>query len=87
MARTLVGVLCGVLFLAALIYVTMAETGTECEVCVDFEDRNACSSARGGDRDLAIQQALTSACATITSGVTETVKCNGTIPSSTRCRD
>ncbi len=87
MARALLGLLCGVLFLAALLYVTMAETGTECEVCVDFEGRNACSSARGGDRDLAIQQALASACAVITSGVTETVKCGRTLPTSTRCKD
>ena len=87
MARAFVGVLCGALFLATLIYVTMAETGTECEVCVDFAGRNACSIARGGDRDQAIQQALSSACAVITSGVTEVVKCTATVPSSARCRE
>ena len=84
--RTLVGIAGGVLFLAALVYITMVETGTECEVCVDFEGRSSCSVARGGDRDQAIAQALSSACAVITNGVTEVVKCGGTVPTSARCK-
>lgn len=87
MNRSVAGVLCGVLFFAALVYMTIAETGTECEVCVDFEGRNACSVAKGGNREEAMAQALSSACATITSGVTQVVKCGGTVPSSARCKE
>lgn len=87
MTRVLAGLVLGIVFFAALIYTTMAETSTECEVCVDFEGRHACSIAKGGDRELAMQQALSSACATITSGVTEVVACGATVPSSARCSD
>ena len=87
MTRVLAGVLLAIAFFAAMIYTTMAETGVECEVCVDFMGRQACSVAKGGDREFAMQQALSSACATITSGVTEVVACGGTVPSTARCSE
>ena len=86
MTRVLVGVALGAAFLAALIFTTVAETSTECEVCVQFGGRSACSVAKGGDEALAMQQAQSSACATITSGVTEVVACGNTLATSIQCR-
>ena len=86
MNRTVFGIVCALLFVAALAYMTVAETSVECEVCMNFEGRSACSIASAGSQEEAIRQAQTSACSTITSGVTEVVKCGGTIASSARCK-
>ena len=49
--RTLVGVLLGVLFVAMMLWTTFAQTGSECEVCVNFEGRSGCSTANAATRD------------------------------------
>ena len=76
--RVAAGLAIAALFFAALVYVTLQETGVSCEACVDFQGRSECSTARGPDREHALAQARSTACALMTSGVTEVMACNRT---------
>lgn len=73
---------------AGLLYATtLAQAGIECEACVGFEGREACGTARAGTLADAQRTALTTACATVTSGVTNTLRCQAEPPLSLRCRE
>ena len=87
MARTLGGLFAAALFIAALLYTTMAESGIECEVCMDYRGQSSCQTVSAPDRPLAIQQATATACAILSSGVTAGMQCNATPPSITRCSE
>jgi hypothetical protein len=85
MSRTLLGVLCGAILFAALIYTTLRDTEVSCEVCIEFEGRSACNTAAGPDVALARMQATSGACASLSSGVTNSIRCNSTPPASVQC--
>ena len=84
-SRTLAGLALGALFLGALLYATVRETGARCEVCVDFAGARACRVASGADRDKAVAEGLSAACAVLARGVTQAFACQRTSPSSLRC--
>jgi len=83
MARTAISVAIGIAFVTAVIWAAFLETGVECEICVEYKGRNACSIARAADLTLAETQAHSGACSQVTGGVTETLEC-GRIGSSVR---
>ena len=85
MARTIVGVVLGLGFLAALVVTTLRETRVECEVCLEYAGRSECRTASGGDAEQARMQALTSVCTVLASGVTRGLECQRTPPRSVRC--
>ena len=85
--RALVGLALGALFLAALVFATARETGTRCEVCVAFGGGSACRSAAAADREKAVNEALSTACAVLAHGVTESFACQRISPSSIQCDD
>jgi hypothetical protein len=68
-----------------LYYATLAGAGTECEACMRYEGREACRSATGVDRDEAERTAIATACALISSGVTDTIRCQGLEPVKLEC--
>jgi len=77
-------VLIGIVLFAALIglivYSTMGTAANRVEVCMQYEDRNACRTASGSTKDFALLTAISNACAQIVSGVTDTIKCEHTDP-------
>ena len=81
------GLLCAALFFAAIFYVTRAETSVECEVCIRFGGAENCATVTGPDEQQARMQATSTACAPLSSGVTEGMECSRTIPSRVRCSD
>jgi hypothetical protein len=85
--RTLVGVAVGAAFLAALVLATLDQMRVHCEVCMVYRGHQACQEARATDRSQALQQATSSACARISSGVTDGIQCNNTPPASVRCSE
>ncbi len=87
MVRTLGGLLAAALFIAAMLYTTLAESGVECEVCLDYRGRSSCQTVSAADRPQAIQQATATACAMLSSGVTAGMECNATPPTITRCSE
>lgn len=79
-----------VAFLAILIgivvYRSMTITHFECDVCLFFANQQVCRTAASGDRKAAIESAVTSACATLASGMTDSIRCQNTPPDSVQCR-
>jgi hypothetical protein len=61
-------------------------TQFECEVCVEFQGRRACRAGLGEDEEAAMRAAQSTACAPLTSGVTEAFGCDRTPPASVSCR-
>jgi hypothetical protein len=84
--RATVGVLLCALFLAALYWVTVAETSVECTVCMRFGGGERCATVKGPDEEQAMMQAVSTACAPLSSGVTQGMECNRTPPWSATCR-
>ena len=70
--------------LATLVYMSMNQHQYEVEVCITFHGRQNCGTAAGSSRGDALAAATRVACATISSGVTDSIACNGTNPDRTR---
>jgi hypothetical protein len=87
MARWLAGVALGAMFLAALLLATRKETAAECELCIEYRGRTACRTALAADRDAALRSAVSTACAVLSSGVTQGMECDRTPPRMVRCSD
>lgn len=76
MVRTAVGVAIGAAFVTAVIWAAFSATEVQCEVCVEYKGRTACSVARAADLLQAESQAHSGACSQVTGGVTETLECD-----------
>lgn len=87
MARTAVGALLGLAFVAAVIWAAFEATQIQCEICVEYKGRSACSTAQAADVLQAEAQALSGACSQVTGGVTETLECDRTPPTVRRCSE
>lgn len=87
MARTAVGTLLGLAFIAAVIWSAFEATQVQCEICVEYKGRSACSTAQAADVLQAEAQALSGACSQVTGGVTETLECDRTPPVTRRCTE
>ena len=87
MLRPIAGLIAGGIFIAFLVYATLAESRVECEVCIEFRGRQACRSGTAVDRNSAVRAATASACAVLSRGVTEGIRCDQTPPRSRRCAE
>ena len=77
-------------FVGVIVYVVISSFGLSqesCEVCMAFEGRESCRTARAPTREEAIQAARNNACARITNGRTESIRCGGTQPASISCSE
>lgn len=84
-ARVWLSWMLGAAFLAALLWNTLAQSGAECEVCLAYRGETVCRTVVAADRETASQQAIASACAILSRGVTEGLECQRTPPRSLRC--
>ncbi len=79
-----------VLFLALIfgvvVYRSMTIAQYECDICLTFNGGQACRTAASGEKKAAIESAVTSACGTLASGMTESIHCQNTPPDSVTCR-
>ena len=73
-------------FAALLLYSTLSGSKSECEVCVSFNGRENCATARGSTEMEAERSAQSTACGTIASGMAESINCGNVVPKSRRCR-
>jgi len=85
MGRTAIGAAIGVVFVAAVIWVALDQSAVQCEICVDYKGRSACSVAAASDLLQAEAQAQSGACSQVTGGVTETLECGAMRPTVRRC--
>lgn len=67
-------------FVAFVVISTMKINQYTCEVCVEFDGRQACRSASGATREDAQRVAQDNACAQLTSGMSNTRRCGAQIP-------
>jgi hypothetical protein len=72
-------------FAAMLLYSTLSAQKAECEVCVSFNGRDNCATARGSSEVEAARSAQSTACGTIASGMAETINCGNVVPTRKRC--
>jgi hypothetical protein len=82
--KVLLGVAAVIAFIALLTYMTMGMKQHRVEVCMEFMGRKNCAIAAGPTREQALRTAAETACATISSGMTESTTCGRTPPVSTR---
>ncbi len=82
-----IGALLAALFITALVLFSTTSADVECEVCMRSGGREACNTSVAAERDLAVSQARSSACAQITGGVTETITCGQQPPLRLQCND
>ena len=83
---TILAIVFGLVVLGVIIYQTMGLRQVECEVCMELDGRTKCVTVRGEDEVQAMQTAKDSACSFVSSGRTETIRCNGSAPTSTKCK-
>ena len=57
-----------------------------CEVCIEFRGKSDCRTALGNTEEAAIRTALDTACAQISSGMTDSIACTQTAPKSVNCK-
>ena len=87
MGRLIAGLMLGAAFFAALFFATQRESAVQCELCMEFGGRTACRTASAADRDAAVRGAITTACAMLSSGVTQGLECDRTPPRSLSCSE
>ena len=58
----------------------------ECSVCITFEGRDTCRTVAGKTEEESMRGAMTNACALLSSGVTDTLRCERTKPRKADCR-
>jgi hypothetical protein len=69
-----------------VVYSSFRVSVVECEVCMQFDGRALCRSASAARRDEALRGATDNACALLTSGMTNTIRCQQRQPAKTECR-
>jgi hypothetical protein len=74
-----------VVLAGALIYSAMSGQGAvTCEVCIEFNGRTQCRTAKAATKQEALRTATDSACADLASGMNESMSCGRTTPKSTK---
>ena len=68
------------LFVGLVLYSTMSGAHERVEVCMEFQGRSACRTARGNTREQAVRTAASNACAFLASGMTDSIACERSKP-------
>lgn len=86
MPKSLVAGIAVVLVLGGLVYFAMhGQASTSCEVCIEFNGKTQCRTAKGPNKIEAMKTAADNACAFIASGMTESIACSHRDPKSVKC--
>ena len=73
------------LVIGVVVYSSFRTGAIRCDVCVQFQGREACRSVDGNSEGEARQAAVNNTCAQLASGVTRTMACERTTPSREHC--
>lgn len=74
-----------VLFIGAVVFLSLRVPKIECEVCVTFHGQQRCSRASAADEKGALQSATIAACALLAGGMTDSIACQNTPPDRSTC--
>jgi hypothetical protein len=80
----LVGIVFAAIVLFVIVYSSMNLSGHKVEVCITFNGQSACRTAAGQTEEFARRTAITNVCGELASGVTESLACENTQPTSVR---
>ncbi len=72
---------------AYIVYSSFQVSDYECTVCMPFGGNEVCRTVTGKTEVEGLRTAIDNACAHLTSGVTETMRCQRTTPASATCRE
>lgn len=74
------------LFIALVVYLSLPAAGRyRCEICMTFRGATVCRTVEGATEHDAHEGAVTNACAQLAGGVTDTLACSRTEPTSLHC--
>lgn len=76
----LIGILFLVAVLGALVYSSLGLAKYAVEVCMTFNGRSSCRTAKGATQEDTLRGAIDNACADLASGVTDSIACSRTAP-------
>ena len=77
---TMIGVAFLLVVFGVVLYSTMTMSKFRVKVCMQYNGMNNCASAAGSTKDYTLRQAVSTACAPISGGVTATLACERTEP-------
>jgi hypothetical protein len=77
-------IMVGALLLGYMFYSSTSNVRYRVEVCVAFQGRTSCRTARADNQEHALRSAQSNACALIASGVTDTMQCEHTNPTTVK---
>jgi hypothetical protein len=72
---------------ALIVWRSLAQVGWECEVWMEYRGQAEHRVAASGTREDALRSAVTSACATLASGMADSMACDRTEPKRVECRE
>jgi len=75
-----IGIVFVIVVIAAIYYSTANLAAHRVEVCMEFKGLTSCRTASGSTEQFALRTATNNACATIASGVTDSVACDQSTP-------
>lgn len=75
----------GAAILVMIALSTSRQASVSCEVCISYEGASQCRTASGMTRDEAIRTATNNACTFLSSGMSDSIRCSNTPPSSVAC--
>lgn len=73
------------LFMAFVIYRSFHVAGYQCSVCIAFRGQSICRTVEGPTKHDALTGATNNACAYLASGVTDSMACERTQPTTVSC--
>ena len=76
----LIGIVFVVAVIGAIAYSTMTLATHRVEVCMEFNGLASCRTVSGSKKEETLRTAISNACATIASGVTDSMACDRTEP-------
>lgn len=87
MRKALIALLAVAAFALLLYRTAVVQAGVECEACMRFNGREHCARVRSDSKEKAADRAIATACSVIASGVTQSIRCQGSNPVSLGCRE
>jgi hypothetical protein len=72
-------------FMALVVYRSFYVAGYRCETCIEFRGSSACRTVEGPTEREAHAGAINNTCAQLSSGVTDTMACERTVPLKLEC--
>jgi hypothetical protein len=69
-----------------VVYSSFHVGDVECEVCITFEGRDACRTVAAKTEEEGLRGAVNNACALLSSGVTDTLRCERAERRKAQCR-